>query len=169
MYPTTPCPPADSLLDQLRAEETLLGETLVCLTGLTDALRRGDLAAVHAARPRMESQAAALADRARCRTAAATSVAAAIGLPAANLTLAILAGHLPDPTAAGLLAARDRLANLVAKIAEYQRRNANLIRHLRSYFRGVMAVLAAADAPIRYGPSGANLALRAGAMIQVRG
>ena len=170
MHPTTPCPPADNLLDQLRAEESLLGETLVSLTELTDALRRGDLATVNAARPRQESLATALADRARCRTAAATSLAEAVGLPATtNLTLAVLAAHLPDPTAKGLLASRDRLANLVAKISEYQRRNANLIRHLRSYFRGVMAVLAAADAPIRYGPSGANLAPRAGAMIQVRG
>ncbi|MDB5307478.1 MAG: FlgN protein [Gemmataceae bacterium] len=169
MEATPPCPLTADLLDHLRDEESLLREALASLTDLFAALRRGDLNAVNATRPRQESLAAALSHRHPTRAAAAARLAEAVGLPPADLTLSILAAHLPSDAASGLLAARDRLADLAAQLKEYQRRNAILIRHLRSYFRGVMSALAGADAPVRYGPSGSSLTPKTGTMIQTRG
>jgi len=165
-----PCPPAADLLDHLRDEEFLLRETLASLTELNAGLRAGDLAAVAAARPRQEALAAALAGRNVTRAAVAARLADDLGLPPGTpLTLACLADHLPDEVGADLLAARTRFAALARGIADYQRRNAILVRHLRSYFRGVMAVLAAADAPTRYGPSGSCLAPAGRGAILARG
>jgi hypothetical protein len=83
-------------------------------------------------------------------------------------TLTALVAKLPE-TAADLRAARDRLRALAADLAASQDRNANLIVHLRSYFRGVLSGLAAPDAPARYGPSGGRLEPATAIAIQAHG
>jgi hypothetical protein len=169
MNSTNRSPLAATLLDHLRDEEGLLREALDSLTEVHAALRRGDLDAVTAARPRQEALAAALADRHASRSATADRLAEALGLAPAGITLSGLAARLPAADAADFLAARDRLAALADQLREYQRRNAILIHHLRSYFRGVMTALAGVDTPVRYGPTGSSSAPHAGAMIQARG
>jgi hypothetical protein len=133
------------------------------------ALRRGDLAAVVATQPAQESLAAALRDAGTARLAAAGELAADLGLPPDGLTLATLAARLPEPWAAELREVRNRLSAVVAEIAAVQGRNANLIAHLRSYFRDTLIALTAAGSPVRYGPSGVRLSPAAGRAIQARG
>jgi hypothetical protein len=133
------------------------------------ALRRGDLAAVAAAGPHQEAAAAALRAAEADRAAACAEVARAVGLHPDGLTLAAVAARLPDPWAGELAAARARLAAAAHDLAAQQARNANLIRRLRSFFRGVLPSLTAADAPGRYGPSGAPVDPAGGGAITARG
>jgi hypothetical protein len=147
---------ADTLLRHLEREEALLRAALAGVTTVSAALRRGDLAAAFDASAQ-QTLGAVLREAAAERTAAATALAREVGLSGEPLALAALAAKLPAPHAAELLAARDRLAAITAEIAAVQTRNANLIAHLRSYFRGVLSDLTAPDAPLRYGPSGGRL------------
>jgi predicted component of type VI protein secretion system len=144
------------LLDHLRAEEALLGRALTVLTDLHAAVRGGDLSATEAARPPLDEITAATTERRAARDAAAAELAAAVGLPPEHLTLSALADRLPGPAAGELRAARDRLARLADELAACQRRNANLICYLRSFFRGALA--GTADPPARYyGRTGAAI------------
>lgn len=159
---------ADTLLRQLGREESLLRTALAGLTDVYEALRRGDLAGAFSAsaQPVFASE---LREAADARADAAFALAREIGLSGEGLTLSALAARLPDPAAAELLAARDRLTPLAAEIAAVQARNANLITHLRSYFRGVLSDVMAPGAPLRYGPSGSRLEPATGAAVQTRG
>lgn len=134
-----------------------------------EALRCGDLAAAEALRSRQEVLAVSLHAAGMDRTEAAEQLAGALGLTANRLTLSLLADHLPEPAASELRGLRERLRDAAGDLAALQRRNANLIGRLRSYFRDVLADLTAADAPVRYGPSGARLAPAGGAAIQANG
>lgn len=156
-------------LDRLRVEERLLREAADSLAEVHSALRRGDLASVGAARTRQESLAAALREATIAREDAAARLAAAVGLPAAGLTLSALAARLPEPLAGELQATRDRLTALTTELADRQRRNANLVGYLRSYFRSVLTALTAPGGPTRYGPAGACLPAAAGPALQARG
>ena len=147
-------PLVDTLLARLRDEEAAVRATLAAATAVNAAIRGGDMAAVTAAQPELESLAARLRDASAARTPAAESLAAAVGLPAAGLKLAALAGRLPDLFAAELRAARNSLAAAARDLADVQRRNANLAQHLRSYCQGVLSALAAPNRPSRYGPAG---------------
>lgn len=132
------------------------------------ALRRGDLAAVEGLRAHQESLAASLHAAGAERAEGAARLAAELGL-AADATLSALAECLPGPAASELRELRPRLAAAAAELGDLQRRNANLIGHLRSYFRDVLADLTAADAPVRYGPSGARLAAAGGTAVHASG
>jgi hypothetical protein len=136
---------------------------------LSAALCRGDLVAITELTLLQKSMAVSLQDAAEARSASATELARELGLPAQDVTLGALAAKLPEPLAGELRAARDRLTALTTELADVQRRNANLIGHLRSYVRGVLATLTAAEAPARYGPSGSQVVPAAGAAIQARG
>ncbi len=166
-YPPS-SPSAAELLDHLTEEECLLREMLDGLLRLNAALRSGAPAAIAAATEHTDLLAASAAERAEARRAAAERLARAAGLPPEGVTLAALAAALPDDADA-LYAVRDRLSAQTAEVRAAERRNANLVRHLRSYFSGVLAVLTAADAPTRYGPTGANLAPALGGSLQARG
>ncbi|MBX9580865.1 MAG: hypothetical protein K2X87_11205, partial [Gemmataceae bacterium] len=107
-----PLPPSAALLDHLRAEEALLGRARAVLTELHAAVRRGDLSATDAARPKLDEITAATAGRRAARDAVAAELAAAVGLPPGPVTLSALTDRLPEPTAGELRAARDRLAVL---------------------------------------------------------
>lgn len=157
---------AESLVQHLQDEETLLRQAVASLSEVSDSLRKGDLATLAAARVGHESLAAALQQAAASRQASAEALAAAIGVPADRLTLKALANRLPDPWAAALGEARTRLTAAATELSALQRRNANLINCLRSYLR---AALSAADGPVRYGPSGAKLTTAAGRLIQASG
>ena len=165
MHPHSPL--AASLLSSLAHEEALLRTALAGATEVSSALRKGDLPAALGATAQ-EPLAARLREAADARTSAANALAAAVGLNAEPMTLSALAAKLDAPAAAELLAARDRLAALAAEIAAIQDRNANLIAHLRSFFRGVLSDLTAPDVPVRYGPSGSRVGV-AGSAVQASG
>lgn len=166
MHPHSPL--ADTLLRHLGREEALLRTALAGVTAVAEALRRGDLVAAFDASAQ-QALATELRDAANERSAAAIALAREVGLSGESLTLAALAASLPEQHAAELLAARERLTTLTAEMAAIQARNANLITHLRSFFRGVLSELTAPDAPLRYGPSGSRLEPATGAAVQARG
>ncbi len=137
---------------------------------LYESLRTGDLATVKLAQPKQVELAAALSAASNRREAAAARLARTLGLPAENLTLSRLAASLGSEQAAALREARDRLTAIATELGKFQQRNANLVHHLRSYFRNVLSALTnAADVPVRYGASGARLNPGFGAAIQARG
>lgn len=123
--------------------------------GLYSALRKGDMPAVQAAIPANDVLAGRLAAAAEQRQAAATRLAAAVGLAGESFTLASLADRTPEPYRSGLRTTRAKLRDLTAQVDQFRAANANLIDRLRSYFRDILSPLTAADAPVRYGPSGA--------------
>ena len=159
----------DTLLARVRLEEGLLRDALANAADVYAGLRAGDLARVSAGVPRQEQQADALRAAAAARAAAATELAAAVGLPSDGLTLSALAERLGEPAASDLLAFRDQLRQLSAELISYQQGNANLIGHLRQYFRGVLSGLTGGDAPARYGPSGSRLEPVTGLAVLTRG
>lgn len=154
MHPHSPL--AASLLESLRREEELLRAALTTATEVQTALRRGDLPGALDSSTR-QWLAAELHAAGEARTASASALAHALGLSAENLTLTTLAAKLDGPHAAELLAVRDRLKLAAGELAAIQDRNANLVAHLRSFFRGVLSDLTTPDAPVRYGPSGSKL------------
>ena len=156
-------------LRHLGSEEALLRDALAGATEVHAALRRGDLAGALAATARQAATGTALGDAAAVRTASATALARELGISADAPTLAALAAKLPDPLAVVVRAARDRLAAVAADLTAVQARNANLVGHLRSFFRGVLSELTAPGAPLRYGPSGGRLEPATGAAVQARG
>ncbi len=149
--------PTEPLLRCLRAEEELLTESLAFASEVYAALRRADLATASAVAARQQSLAAAMADAAAARTASAGALARSLGLREDGLTLSLIAAKLPAPFDADVLAARERLTALTAELGALQTRNANLLGHLRSFFRGVLSDLAPTDSPARYGPTGSRL------------
>ena len=163
-----PAPPTSTLLARLRDEETLLRAATAATAAAHAALRAGDLAALGGAHAEQESLAGRMRDAAAARRAEAEAVAAAVGVPAAGATLAVLADRLPDPAAADLRAARARLTAAAGELEAVQRRHATLALHLRSYFRGVLTELTTGGVAGRYGPSGSVLG-PAGGTLQTRG
>ncbi|QJW97996.1 hypothetical protein FTUN_5576 [Frigoriglobus tundricola] len=127
------------------------------MTGLNAALLRGDLASGRAICAGQPALADALHTAADARGAAAAALARELGLAAAGVTLAALAERLAPDLQAEILAARTRLTALTSDLTAIQARNANLTAHLRSFFRGVLSELTAADAPPRYGPTGRRI------------
>ncbi|VTT97925.1 hypothetical protein : : FlgN [Gemmataceae bacterium] len=168
---TPPEAPALShFLRHLSLEEQLLREAVAGLTEVHAALRRGDLAAVAAARARQEETAARLRAAGAGRAGLVRELAGALGRPPDEPhTLAALAASLPEPWAAELRAARERLTAAATDLDAVRGRNANLIGNLRSYFQSVLSALSGADAPVRYGSSGSRLKPGSGAAIQARG
>jgi hypothetical protein len=163
-------PLTTSFLQHLDAEEQLLHDALAVAVDLYTALRKGDLAPLKSAQPRQEQLALDLRSGADRREAAANRLARALGFPPEGLTLSSLAKRLGEPAATRILAARERLSTITAQLTDFQQRNANLIHHLRSYFRSVLSALTkTSDVPVRYGSSGARLTPGFGAAIQARG
>jgi hypothetical protein len=170
MHPHDPHqPPTDALLRHLADEEALLRAALANALALHDALRRGDLPGAQTAARQQGPLAADIAAAGVRRAAAAAALAFTLGLPADGLTLAALAARLAPDLAAGVQSARERLVAVTTDLTAIQARNANLLNHLRSYFRGVLSGLIAPDAPRRYGRSGCGLEPAAGSAIQRRG
>lgn len=159
-----------SFLQQLDAEEQLLNEALAVATDIYSALRQGKLAPIKDTQPRQEQLASALKLGANRREVAAMRLGRALGLSPEGLTLTSLANRLDESAANRILKARERLSSLTAQLTDFQQRNANLIHHLRSYFRSVLSALTkTSDIPVRYGSSGARLTPGFGAAIQARG
>jgi len=153
----SPRPLVQALLARLQAEEAVLQSGRQVVLRLYTTLRKGDIPAVEALWPEHERLAADLTARAGERETAAAALAAAVGLPAAA-TLAELAARLSPPLAEAVLAARARLRALTTVVGQFQSANANLIAHLRSYFRGVLSGLTADPPSPRYGPTGSAVA-----------
>jgi len=166
MHPHSPL--AATLLEHLAREESLLRAALADVTDVQAALRRGDLPAALGSSTQqtlaVELQAAGAA-----RASVADALGRAVGLSGEDLTLTALAAKLDAPHATELLAARDRLAGAAAELDAVQARNANLVVHLRSFFRGVLSDLTAPDAPARYGPSGSRLGSATGSSVKASG
>lgn len=159
---------ADNLLQHLAREESLLRDALANVTALHGALRRGEMAEALRLSTEQAALGSALHDAAADRAAAASKLAGQAGIDSKDLTLSALAAKLPESPAAALQAARDRLASVGAELSALHTQNANLIAHLRSFFRGVLSGLTPPDAPQRYGPSGSRLE-PAGGAIQTHG
>jgi FlgN protein len=159
----------ESFLRHLGFEETLLGEARANVTELYAALRRGDLNTALNLSMQQEALGAALRDAATARQASVEMIARELGWNADLFTLTALASQLPDSLAAEVTGARERLTALATELADAHARNANLLGHLRSYFRGVLSGLTAPDAPARYGPSGGRLESPTGVAIQAHG
>jgi FlgN protein len=159
-----------SFLQRLDVEERLLNEALTLTADLYATLRKGELANIKLTQPRLEELAATLRKAARDREIVTAQLARSLGLKTEGLTLAILATRLGEPQASAILAQRERLTDLSAKLANYQERNANLIHHLRSYFRSVLSSLTkTTDIPIRYSARGECLGPWYGAAMYARG
>jgi hypothetical protein len=150
-------------------EESLLRDALANVVEVNEALRRGDPAAALAGSERQESIAAAQREAAEARAASVAALARELRLGGENLTLSRIAASLPEAQAAEVRAARDRLAALARELAAVQTRNANLLEHLRSFYRGVLSGVTGFDAPRRYGPSGGPLEPAAGGAIRTQG
>ena len=166
MHPHSPL--AATLLEHLACEEALLRAALAGVTDVQAALRRGDLPAALGASAQ-EALAVELQAAGKARATSADALGRAVGLSGEDLTLTALAAKSDAPHAAELLAARDRLAAVAGELVAVQSRNANLIVHLRSFFRGVLSDLTAPDAPTRYGPSGSRLGAATGAAVKTSG
>lgn len=154
--PVTPSPRplVQALLARLQLEETVLQSARQTAMRLYAALRKGDVPGVEALQPEQEGLAVSLKAQAADRESAAAALAAALGLPP-TASLTELAAPLSPPLAEAVLAARDRLRDLTRQVEQFQSANANLISHLRSYFRGVLNGLTDETPPPRYGPTGA--------------
>ena len=160
---------AESLLEQLRLEVDLLAATRASVQGLHTALRRGDLPALNGFHAHQERLAAEMQLRAKEREAASAKLSGMVGLSRPGASLRDIGERLPDELAGRLEAQRDRLHESAQVISQFQSANANLIAHLRSYFRGVLSTLAIEGSPIRYGPSGSRVIGALGAAIQATG
>jgi len=159
-----------SFLQRLNAEEELLHAALRVASDLYTALRNGGLASIKDLQPRQDQLATELRSAADRREAEKTRLGRMLGLEPERLTLSLLAKQLGEPWSTDILAARDRLSEITTQLSEFQQRNANLVHHLRSYFRSVLSALTrTAEAPIRYGASGACLTPTFGAAIKARG
>jgi flagellar biosynthesis/type III secretory pathway chaperone len=160
---------AAQLLQHLQTEEDLLRQVWDALSQIHTVLRSGDLAAVAVALPAHEALAQKLDQSQQARRATIEPLAAAVGVAPHEAALAVLVARLPEPWASQLGSLRSRLKQLTAEIEDLQIRNANLIAHLRSFCRGVIATLTGVDTPVRYGPSGMRMPLVAGRAIQGSG
>jgi hypothetical protein len=158
-----------ALARHLAREEELLREALANVTALHAALCRGDLAAGRAVCDGQPALAAGLRGAAEAREAAAARLARDLGLHERGPTLAALAERLPADLAADLWAARTRLTAVAGQLSGIQARNANLVVHLRSFFRGVLSGPTAGDGPPRYGPTGSRLEPGSGVAVYRRG
>jgi hypothetical protein len=165
-----PNPLLASFLQRLDVEERLLNQALALTADLYTTLRKGQLANIALTQPQLEEAATALRKAASDREIATARLARSFGLPTEGLTLAKLATRLGESEASGILAQRERLTVLSAKLADCQQQNANLIHHLRSYFRSVLSsITKTTDIPIRYSASGACLGPWYGAAMYARG
>ncbi|VTR96394.1 flagellar biosynthesis protein : : FlgN [Gemmata massiliana] len=159
----------ETFLQHLRVEEQFLAEVLAKANDVYAALRAGDMRAANAVTPQLTADAAGLRAASAQRAVVAADLARALGLPVQDLKLTLLVENLPDPLRADVDAARARLTAATAELAAVQTRNANLLAHLRSFFRDVLADLTADDTPARYGPSGNWLAPSAGSALLTPG
>jgi hypothetical protein len=159
-----------SFLQHLDTEEGLLQESHSLAASLYDTLRQGQLATIKELQPRLAQLAVSLRATASKRETDGRDLCLVLNIPPEQFTLSKLAERIGEPHASRLLAARERLDQLTTQIADLQHRNANLIQHLRSYFRSVLSALTkTTDYPIRYGASGTCLNPGFGAAIQARG
>jgi hypothetical protein len=133
------------------------------------AIRGGDRNTANAATAEQQQLAVAIRTAGEMRDASAAALAGALGLSRSSATLTRFAEVLGEPQTTAITAIRDRLRAATSDFAKIQTRNANLLAHLRSYFRDALADFTANDAPVRYGPSGSRLLPASGAAITARG
>lgn len=131
-------------------EEKLLTIAIMQHHVLLETIRSGNLNQLHELNREMDS----LATRVR---AASEERAAALALFEPGMTLEQLAAKLPEPWCSEFRSARARLADLVDQFQASQRRAANLVASVRSYFQGVLSGFTEAGGTPRYGRTGARL------------
>lgn len=159
----------ERLLLQLGREEEQLREAIVRAREVYETLRSGNMPGMMQVLPKQERLAEDLRVCAEERTEAANQLAQFLGIESSRVTLVNLAQQLPANYRAALLASRETLKELSAELISFQQSNANLIQHLRCYFRGVLSGLTSGELPSRYGPSGARVEFPAGTMVLARG
>jgi hypothetical protein len=160
------------LLSQLQHEETLLFQARAALVAIHQALRTSNLPGVFRAQHDHQQLTQDLETAAQEREETAFTIAKQVGLPAKTFTLSQLAAVLPTQESTPLIAVRDRLQTVTREITELQKRNANILQTLRSYFRSVLSGLTGDDdssGAVRYGPSGVRVDASAGSGFLARG
>jgi len=156
----------------LRHEENLLLQARCALAEIHRALRASDLPAVFRAQHQHQILQQELAESAHTREEAAFALATFLNVPAKGISISLLTTKLTPALSAPLISIRDRLQTLTGEILELQRRNANLLDSLRSYFRSVLSGLTDegdSTGTGRYGPSGVRLGSTAGSGLLARG
>lgn len=165
----SPSPRVETFLRCLEAEEQFLNLALEKALEIYAALRGGGLKGVAALGAQQEEITAALKTASALRLEVTNGLASDLNIPSEQLTLRQLAESLPEPDAEAVRDARERLAALAAEFTRIQTRNANLLGHLRSFFRDVLADLTPDAEPLRYGPTGSWLSPAPGAPLPRRG
>lgn len=161
-------PLCSELLERLSVEENLLRAALNCLIDFHEALRSGNVAASADLQDRQTSLAEALTEEATRRDKTVAELAQATGLSLPT-TLSAITAKLDAADGLRLTAARDRLTGLATEMIELRERNANLLRHLRSYFHSVLSTYSAGEVPVRYGRSGIFTNTTTGTAFQAEG
>ncbi len=169
---TQTAPLTEQLLLSLRHEEHLLLQARCALAEIHRALRASDLPAVFRAQHQHQSLQQELTEIAHTREEAAFALATFLDLPAKGISISLLSTKLSPANSAPLVSLRDRLQTLTGEILELQRRNANLLNSLRSYFRSVLSGLTDegdSNGTGRYGPSGVRLGNAVGSGLLAHG
>ncbi|HEY1188501.1 MAG TPA: flagellar export chaperone FlgN [Gemmata sp.] len=159
----------ETFLQHLGVEEQLLTQARDKALEVYAALRGGDLKGVTALGAQQEELAAALRAASAARLGVTNDLASDLNISPDRLTLLQLTEALPEPEREAVRAARARLSACAAEFTRIQTRNANLLGHLRSFIRDVLADITPDSTPQRYGPTGGWLSPAPGAPLLRRG
>jgi hypothetical protein len=153
----------------LGREEALLAATLDSLGEVRAAIVAADWGKLPGLLGFQDRLADDAADLARERDAVREAASRRTGVPAAEVTLRVLASALPAEKSAGLLATRERLA-LRAREADVLRRAVvTLVRFSLGFHQKMLEGLAGGRGPDRYSAAGTWRGAAFGSLIQARG
>ena len=158
-----------SLVSHLYDEERLLLAVIQATESLQATLRHGDVASFREVQANQADSATQLATIAAARSTVMLPLAEHFKIPHNRLTLRILAEKLSPPESDDLRILHGRLLVAATSLKRVQAQTANLLVHLRSYFRNVLSTLAVSEATERYGPTGSRLGTGSGMAIQACG
>ena len=133
------------------------------------ALLDRDPTALGAALSRHQATARRAEELGRCRVAFQQEAADQLGVPAESVTLELLAGRLPAPTARRVAEARANLRHTAAEVERLSASNASLVYYCLDFLRRFFARLTGGLPDGRYGPTGAPAAASGGSLINARG
>jgi len=158
-----------TLVAHLWDEERLILVVIQATESLVDAMRHGDADTFREAQVIQAEFAVQLATASAACCKAMTPIAAQLSIPAGQLTLRILAEKLSPADSYELRLVQTKLNTAAQALRRVQYQTANLLIHLRSYFRNVLSTLAVSETTERYGRSGSLLGTGSGSAIQACG
>lgn len=158
-----------SLVAHLWDEERLIQVVIEATDSLVDAMRNGDANTFREAQNIQAKLSVQLATASAECAQALSTIAARLGITEGKLTLRELGEKLSPADSYELCLVQARLSIAAQTLKRVQSQAANLLMHLRSYFRNVFSTLAMSDTTERYGRSGSLLGAGAGSAIQACG